>query len=195
MFTDTPGTYDSIYNAPDGSSAYFKSGVPDQAGGKQTMIEFAEQTFTDIGPGLVATDIFKITNGRNFLNSTAKSAHFDLWVELTSPEMVSSLLTPISFTLVNTPNGSGNVDDVYWLGSSPIAPLTIDDQKVQFTFSAPNGFTLDEKDSGYVGELSVNFTPVPEPSTYAVAGATLLLGLAGLRNMRRRSAGPAVSLV
>lgn len=187
MFTDTPGAHDSIYNAPDGSFASFKSGVPDQPGGDQTMIEFAAQTFTDIGPGPVATDLFKLTNGRNFLGTTASSAHFDLWLELTSPVTSSTLLTPVGFTIMNTPNGDGNVDDVYSFSSSPISPMMIDNYRVQFMFSAPDGFTLHEKDSGYMGDLSVRFTPVPEPSTYALTGAALLMGLVGFRSLRRRT--------
>jgi len=187
MFTDSPGAHDTIYNAPDGSFASFKSGVPEHPWYPQTMVEFSQQTFTDIGPGLVADDIFKVTNGRNLLGTTADAAHFNLWVEITSPESHSSLLTPISFAINNTPNGNTNVDDMYHVSSSAIAPFKIDDTMVQFKFSAPSGFSLHENSSGYVGSLWVNFTPVPEPSTYAISGAALLLGLTALRAYRRRT--------
>jgi hypothetical protein len=187
MFTDSPGTHDSIYNAPDGSYAYFKSGVPEHPWFPQTMVEFSQQSFTDIGPGLVADNIFKVTNGRNWLGTTADAAHFDLWVELTSPESHSSLLTPVSFTINNTPNGNTNIDDAYHVSSSPIAPFKIDNTMVQFKFTAPGSFSLHENTAGFVGTLWVNFTPVPEPSTYAFAGAGLLLGAALFRSMRRRS--------
>ena len=39
-----------------------------------------------------------------------------------------------------------------------------------------------------IGTLWVNFTPVPEPSTYALTGTGLLLGAAVFRAMRRRHA-------
>jgi hypothetical protein len=137
---------------------------------------------------LVADNIFKVTNGRNWLGTTADAAHFDLWVELTSPENHSSLLTPVSFTIKNTPNGNTNVDDGYHVSSSSIAPFKIDNTMVQFKFTAPSGFSLHENTSGLVGTLWVNFTPVPEPSTYALTGAGLLLGAAVFRAMRRRHA-------
>lgn len=185
-FTDSPGAHDTIFNAPDGSWASFKSGVPEHPWYPQTAIEFSKQTFTDIGPGLVADNIFHVTNGRNWLGTTASAAHFDLWLQLTSPEAHSSLLTPITFTIGNTPNGSGNVDDKFWVGSSPVAPFKVGDTMVQFTFKAPSAFSLNENTSGYVGSLWVNFTPVPEPTTYAAMGASLLVGLVGLRALRRR---------
>jgi hypothetical protein len=187
IFTDSPGLHDTIYNAPDGSYASFKSGVPEHSGFPQTMVEFSQQSFTDIGPGLVADNIFKVTNGRNWLGTTADAAHFDLWVELTSPESHSSLLTPVSFTINNTPNGNTNIDDAYHVSSSPIAPFKIDNTMVQFKFTAPSSFSLHENNAGFVGTLWVNFTPVPEPSTYALTGAGLLLGAALFRAMRRRS--------
>lgn len=186
-FTDSPGPNDTIYNAPDGSSAWFKSGIPEKATDLQTAIEFSQKDFTDIGPGLVADDIFKVTNGRTLLHSTATDAHFDLTLELTSPSSHSSLLS-IPFTIENTPNGDGNVDDVYGITAGPIAPFMIDNYKVQFTFVAPDSFTIHENNSAYVGQLYVNFTPVPEPSTYAAAGAALLMGLVGFRTFRRRQA-------
>lgn len=190
-FTDTPGPNDTIYNAPDGSSAWFRSGIPENTGDKQTSVEFAQQTFTDIGPGLVATDIFTVTNGRTLLLSTATEAHFDLHLQLTAPESHNLLLTSIPFTIVNTPNGPGSVDDVYSITSSPIAPFKVSDYLVQFEFSAPENFSIDENQSLAVGELRVSFTPVPEPSTYAAVGATFLLGIVGYRTMRRRQGATA----
>lgn len=184
--TDTAGPNDTIYNASDGSSAWIKSGIPETSADKQTAIEFSQKNFTDIGPGLVADDIFKVTNGRTLLHSTATDAHFNLTLALTSPESHSSLLS-IPFTIENTPNGDGNVDDVYGITAGPIAPFMIDSYKVEFTFVAPDSFILPENNSTYVGKLYVNFTPVPEPSTYAAAGAAFLMGLVGFRAFRRRS--------
>lgn len=191
-FTDLPGPNTTIVNGPGGSFASFKSGIPEHATDKQTAVEFAQKDFTDIGPGLVASDLFKITNGRTLLHSTATSAHFDLWLTLTSPVSQSTLLTPISFTIENTPNGPDPlaVDDVYGISSSPIAPFKIDDTWVQFTFSAPAGVIIHENESAVVGNLYVTFTPVPEPATYGLIGASVLAGLVMLRTLRRRSASP-----
>lgn len=188
VFTDSPGLNDSIFNAPDGSSASFVSGVPEHASTDPTKIEFAQQTFTDVGPGLIATDIFKVTNGRNLLHTTASHAHFNLSLELTAPTVLSTQLTTIPFTIVNTPNGAGSVDDDYGISSSSIAPFVINNTRVQFHFNAPGGFALAENASDFVGNLSVTFTPVPEPSTYALTGAALVLGVVGLRAFRRHTA-------
>lgn len=189
-FTDTPGPHDTIYNAPDGSSAWFKSGIPEHSTDKQTSIEFSQKLFTDIGPGLVADNLFKITNGRTLLHSTATAAHFDLKLELTAPEMQNHLLTSIPFTIENTPNGPDphSVDDLYTISSGPIAPFKVGDYLVQFKFTAPDSFTIHENQSLDVGRLDVTFTPVPEPSTYAAAGAALMIGLIGFRTLRRRRA-------
>lgn len=187
MFTDSPGPNDSIFNAPDGSSAYFISGVPEHVSDSPTKIEFTQQTFTDVGPGLVATDIFKVTNGRNLLHTTASDAHFNLSLELTGPTAFSTQLTTIPFTIVNTPNGTGSVDDDFGISSSSIAPFVINNTRVQFHFSAPGGFALEENASDFVGNLSVTFTPVPEPSTYALTAAALILGAVGLRALRRHT--------
>lgn len=189
-FTDTPGPNTTIYNAPDGSSAWLKSGIPEHAWDKQTAIEFAQKDFTDIGPGLVATDLFKVTNGRTLLFSTAKEAHFDLWLTLTSPVSHSTLLTPITFTIENTPNGPDpqSVDDNYTVAAAAIAPFKINDTLVQFTFVAPDSFSIKENADTYVGDLYVSFVPVPEPSTYGMIGAALLAGVIGFRAMRRRNA-------
>jgi hypothetical protein len=188
-FTDTPGPNDTIVNAPGGTSASFKSGIPEHPWDRQTAIEFSQKSFTDIGPGLVAKDLFKVTNGRTLLHSTATAAHFDLWLTLTSPVSHSSLLTSIAFTIENTPNGPDphSVDDNYTISSSAISPFKIDNTLVQFSFVAPPGVTIHENQSAYVGDLYVKFIPVPEPATYGMIGAALLTGLIGFRALRRRA--------
>ncbi len=188
VFTDSSGGNTTVVNGPGGSFASFTSGIPEHAWESPTKIEFTQKNFVDIGPGLVATDLFKVTNGRNWLGSTADSAHFNLWLTLTAPTSHSGLLTAIPFTIENTPNGSGNVNDNYTISSSPIAPFMVDNYRVQFTFSAPANITIAEKQSAFVGDLYVNFTPVPEPSTYAAIGAALLVGMIGFRTVRRRNA-------
>lgn len=185
-FTDAPGAHDTIYNAPDGSQAWLRSGVPETGADFQTAIEFNQKNFVNIGGGLVADDLFHVTNGRTLLGTTATAAHFDLWLNLTSPEGYSALLTPISFTIENTPNGEGNVDDVYGISAAPIAPFDYAGYRVQFDFVAPETFDLPENQSTYVGELYVSFTPVPEPSTYAALGAALLVGVIAVRRYRSR---------
>lgn len=193
-FTDTPGANDTIYNAPDGSSAWFKSGIPYGAGSVQSAIEFSQKNFADVGSGgLIAEELFRVTNGRNLLGSTASSAHFDLWVTLTDPESHAGLLTSIAFTIENTPNNGGLVDDVFEISASSIAPFTYAGYVVQFDFVAPGTFTLHENESTPIGELYVRFIPAPEPATYGALGALVLLGLAGYRTFRRRAPEPAAA--
>jgi len=186
-FTDTPGTHDTIFNAADGSEAWLRSGVPETGDDLQTEIAFTQKDFANVGGGLVADNIFQVTNGRTLLGSTATAAHFDLTLNLTGPEAYSSLLTSIAFTIENTPNGDGNVDDIYGISWSAIEPFVYADHLVQFTFVAPDSFVLPENESTSIGELYVTFTPVPEPSTYAAFGAALLVGVIGYRRLRSRS--------
>lgn len=187
-FTDTPGTHDTIFNAGDGSEAWIRSGVPETGADHQTEIAFTQKDFTNISGGLVADNIFQVTNGRTLLGTTATAAHFNLSLNLTSPEAYSSLLTSIAFTIENTPNGEGNVDDVYGISWTAIDPFVYANHLVQFTFVAPDSFVLPENQSTSVGELYVTFTPVPEPSTYAAFGAALLVGVIGYRRFRSRPA-------
>lgn len=191
-FTDTAGPNDTVYNASDGSYSYFASGIPEHSSDKQTEIQFWQKSFTDQGPGLVADNIFTVTNGRTLLHSTATAAHFSLWVDITSPESHSGQLTAIPFTIENTPNGAdpNSVNDNYTISASPISPFVIDGYRVQFTFDAPPSFTIAENSSAQVGSLSVTFTPVPEPATYGAIGAAVLLGLIGFRMINRRKATP-----
>jgi len=190
-FTDTPGTHDTIFNAPDGSQAWIRSGVPETGADFQTAIEFSRKDFVNVTGGLVADDLFRVTNGRTLLGTTAKAAPFDLWLHLPAPEARSSFLTPISFDIENTPNGTGNVNDGYSITASPIAPFDYAGYRVQFEFVAPPTFEIPENSWTDVGQLYVTFTPVPEPSTYAALGAALLVGVVAIRRIRQRKAAAA----
>lgn len=186
-FTNDLGPNDTLFNAPDGSSAWFRSGNTYGEGSVQTEIAFTQKNFTDVGSGsLVADDIFEVTNGRNLLNSTATAASFDLHITLTSPEAHSGLLTSIPFVIENTPNNGALIDDMFEISSSPIEAFDYAGYRLQFQFVAPNAFSLAENQSTNVGALYVTFTPVPEPATYAAGGAALLIGLIGYRALRRR---------
>lgn len=186
MFTDSSSGNTTVYNAPDGSYNSFTSGDPYYGGDPATMIEFWKQSFTDIGPGLVADDLFKVTNGLNLRGSTADAAHFQLTINITDPEASNHLLA-IPFTITNTPDlPNAPVDDTYTITAGTIAPFILDGYRVQFIFDAPDSFSVAERDSTYVGSLWVRFTPVPEASTFALAGAALMIGLIGYRTVSRR---------
>lgn len=185
-FTNALGPNDSMYNAPDGSSAWFKSGIPYTADSVPTQIAFTQKNFAGVSGGLVADEIFQITNGRNHGGSTATSAAFDLWVTLTAPEAYTSLLTPISFMIENTENVGGLINDNYTITAGPIAPFVYAGHWVKFEFVAPDWITIPENQTASAGALYVSFTPVPEPSTYAAIGAALLVGVIGYRTYRRR---------
>jgi hypothetical protein len=193
-FTNSAGPNDEVFNAPDGSSAWFKSGIPYTDDSVPTLIEFTQKDFSGVtSGGLVADDIFQVTNGRNVGGSTASSAQFDLWITLTAPEAHTSLLSPISFQIVNTENVGGLIDDQYGISSSSIAPFVYAGHWVKFNFVAPDFFTVHENQTTSVGSLYVTFTPVPEPSTYAAFGALLAVGLIGFRAYRRRQTTHAVA--
>jgi hypothetical protein len=50
-------------------------------------------------------------------------------------------------------------------------------------------FSIAENATIQKGDITVTFTPVPEPSTYAVMGSALLVGLVAYRRIRSRKEG------
>jgi hypothetical protein len=74
--------------------------------------------------------------------------------------------------------------------------VKIQDTLVQFHIHLdPLEFPVSENASVRKGDITATFTPVPEPSTYALAGSVLLMGMIGYRRFRARSEGEQVPAV
>jgi hypothetical protein len=184
-FVDLSEANTTVTNAPDSSWAKFATGIPVPSS-TQSSIEFSNATFTDVGSGdPIQVGLVTITNGVTWLGSGAPTAQFNLGLELTSPVGQSVALTTMTFHIDHTPNTAGGVPDTFSATFDQPAPLTIAGYLVQFHVNFdPAEFQVAENSSVQRGDITVTFTPVPEPSTYAAWGAALLIGLVAYRRFR-----------
>jgi len=191
-FSDLGEANTIVTNAADGSSALFVTGIPYLPANPTdtpTSIRFDSSTFTDVSSGEnIQVGLFTIHNGADMLGSDAASAVFHLGLQLTSPVSAPVSLGTISFSIDNTPNGPGAVPDTFAATFSQPPPVWINGTKVSFKINfTPTDIIVPENTTVVKGNVSVffsQFTPVPEPSTYAIFGAALLLGLVALRRFR-----------
>lgn len=188
-FVDLSEPNTTVANAGDGSWATFHTGIA-ASGSTQSKIEFANTTFTDVGSGEpIQVGLFEITNGMTLIGSGAPTAKFNLGLELTSPVMQSVALTQITFHVDHTPNLPGAIPDTFSASFTQPTAVKIGDYLVQFHVNFdPAEFQVAENTMVQRGDVTVTFTPVPEPATYAAWGAAVLVGLVGYRRLRARSA-------
>lgn len=198
----TTGSFDdlgedntTVTNAGDGSSASFTTGIP-VTGSTQSSIQFQNADFTNVTSGEpIQVGFFNITNGQTEIGSGAQTARFNLGLQLNSPEMQALALSTIVFHIDHTPNLPNGVPDTFAVTFDQPAAIRIQDTLVQFHVNVdPAEFQLPEDATTQKGDITVTFTPVPEPSTYAAWGAALLVGLVAVRRFRgQRAARPLAS--
>ncbi len=189
-FTGSDSIFTWINNGPVTSTLHTGLPVPFIP---NTSIEFTGDTFSGIGTG----DSFdlgrvKIKNGITLFDSAASFATMDLYLNLPSNGVLNHKLTTLTFAIENTPN-FGFVPDVFFVGYSAPASLKINNTLVDFTvmfsdqdYLSESGQLIGEGKTGKVDlYATVNFTPVPEPSTYAAFAAAGLVGLVAWRRTRR----------
>lgn len=191
-FTGSDSIFTWINNGPVTSTLH--TGIP-LLFIPNTSIEFTGDTFTGIDHG----DSFdlgrvKIKNGLTLFDTAASFATMDLFLNLPSNGVLNHKLTTLTFAIENTPN-FGFVPDVFFIGYSAPASVKIADTLVDFSltfsdedFIAESGQWIGEMKTGKTHlSATVNFTPVPEPSTYAAFAAAGLLGLVAWRRTRRNT--------
>lgn len=185
-FVDPSLPNTTVVNAADGSSASFTTGIPTPPNTTPTSISFSNNTFANVSSGEnIQVGLFTIHNGSDNLGSDAAHATFNLGLNLTSPVMSTMLLTPIDFAIDNTPNTAGGVPDTFAATFSQPAPMWINGYKVWFKLNfTPTDIVVPENSTVVKGDVTVYFTPVPEPATYAMFGAALLIGLVVYRRFR-----------
>ena len=185
-FDDLAEANTTVTNAADGSSASYKTGIP-VSGSTQSMIEFANVNFANVGYGdPIQVGLFTITNGMTQIGSGAPVARFNVGLQLTSPEMQTVAISTINFHIDHTVNLPGSrIPDVFAVSFAQPAPIMVADFLVQFHVNVdPQIFRVDEDETIQKGDITVTFTPVPEPSTYAAWGAALLVGFVAYRRVR-----------
>ena len=169
-FDDLAEANTTVTNSPDGSWATFETGIP-VMGSTTSKIEFTNVAFT---------------NGMTEIGSGAPIARFNVGLQLTSPEWQTVAISTINFHIdhtVNLPNSG--IPDTFAVSFDQPAPLLIQDFLVQFHVNVdPLEFQIAENATIQKGDITVTFTPVPEPSTYAAWGAALLVGFVAFRRVR-----------
>jgi hypothetical protein len=130
--------------------------------------------------------LFDITNGMTLIGSGAHTAQFNLGLQLIAPEWQTIALTTINFHIDHTVNtNNSGIPDTFSVSFDQPPPLLIQDYLVQFHIHVdPLDFQIAENATVQKGDISVSFTPVPEPSTYAAWGAALLVGFVAYRRVR-----------
>jgi hypothetical protein len=177
-----------VTNAPDGSFASFRTGVP-IAGSFQSGVEFNGADFTNIASGdTFALGSFTYYNGRTLIGTSSHEAIFDFSIALTNPFALNYSLTAITFGVdatINTPEGTN--PDHFTASFIQPAPVLIGDTWVTFKINGLPPF-LDVKEDTWVtlAEVTVTFlSPIPEPSSYGLFAAAGLIGLVGMRRRAR----------
>lgn len=188
-FTGSDSFFTLINNGPVTSTLYTGIAVPFFS---PTTLSFTGQNFASVGDGdSFGLGTVKIKNGRTLFNTAASFASMDLYLNLPAHGIANFKLTTLEFAIENTPN-LGSVPDLYYIGFSAPASLKVDDTLIKFAISFTDddyittGEVIGEKKTGSVGlNASVNFTPVPEPSTYAAIAGLGLVTLIATRRLRR----------
>lgn len=194
VFSGATGMFDSISNGS--SVSTFTTGWP-----LPSRISFHGNSFASAGDGdTFGLGKFKIKNGLTFGNTAAAEVMMDLFIDLPGHSVDDFLLTTLMFEISHTPNVPGFSPDLYYIGSTTPALLNLGGTFVTFElgFSDPDytvfpGELIRElhKDevclSATVAFSGSQFTPVPEPSTYAAFAAIGLVGLAAVRRFRSRA--------
>jgi hypothetical protein len=189
--TTPPVTVTITNSSP--TSAEFQTGVPSPSTTPPTSITFTGDNFSDITSGEpLDVGIFTIFNGTDLIGTDASDAFFNLGLSLTSPTTESVALTTIDFGIVNTANHGGDVPDVYTVSFVEPSPIVVGGELLKFNVVfAPPTISINEESSVTRGDVFVTFTPVPEPSTYALWGALLVGGIIVYRRFGTMSKGVA----
>lgn len=171
----------------------FKTGAAIPFVGSQTAITFTGDTFAGVGDG-GSFDLgsVQIKNGWTFSGTAASYASMDLFIDLPAHGVSDFKLATLLFAITNNSAFLGLAPDLYYIGYTTPETLKVSDHLVNFELGFTNsafaelpGVAIHEEHKAKVGlYATVQFTPVPEPSTYAALAAFGLVGLVALRRLR-----------
>ena len=184
-FDDLSEANTTVANGPNGSWATFRTGIP-LSGSFQSAIEFTSATFSNVASGEpIQVGLFSITNGITAVGTGAHTARFNLGLQLTAPAWQTVAISTLTFEIDHTPNGPGAIPDTFSVSFNQPPPVKVKNTLVQFHVNvAPADFQVAENATVQKGDVTVSFTPVPEPATYAAWGAALLVGFVAYRRIR-----------
>lgn len=190
-FHDPNLSFTSVINSSDVS--LFQSGVPSRPAHTQTSLSYSSAAFGPAGAGdQIELGTLLITNGRTLGGTTASWATLDVYLNLPEHGIADFKLTTLTFSIDNTENNGSLVPDQFLVSIGETNTLTVDGRKIAFdvqltnpAFGIGTGSSIAESTSAEFGLFAnVHFTPVPEPSTYALLGAVLLVGVVAYRRLR-----------
>ena len=184
-FDDLAEANTTVMKSADGSTAKFYTGIP-TPGSTQSKIEFTHVAFNNVASGEpIQIGLFTFKNGITYLGTGAPEARFEIGIKLTSPVAEMVAVSVINFHIDHTPNTAGAVPDTFSVSFNQPSPISINNTLVQFKVNVePREFQIAENATMQKGDITVTFTPVPEPSTYAAWGAALLVGFIAWRRVR-----------
>jgi hypothetical protein len=194
-FSDPGSAFTQVTNGP--VVSLFESGVPYRPDAPYfdavTSIRYTGSSFANVGEGeQLDLGLLNITNGITLLGTTAKTAKMDLYLHLPADGITNFKLTTLLFSIDTTANQGGLVPDLFLIGHSDVNSLNVGGRKVSFdlnltnpAFATGDGASIREGQSATDGlYATLHFSPIPEPSTYALFGAALLAGVALWRRSR-----------
>jgi hypothetical protein len=192
-FQGVSSGFDVITNAPDGSTASFRTGVP-VGGSFKSGVVFTGQNFAGVSDGDVfGLGMITYYNGITQRGTSSADTLFDFKLHLDNPVLDDFTLTTVKFGIDATANTPDNlVPDQFTAVFTQPAPILIDGTWVTFTINGLPDFTLVAENTLIrLADVTVHFqvSPVPEPATYGLFGAVGLLGLAAYRRFRGTSGG------
>jgi hypothetical protein len=185
-FQGSSSGWTEINNAPDGSFASYRTGLP-VTGSFKSGVVFDGSDFVDISDGDdFSFGLITYYNGRTLVGTSAAVAKLDVWLDLSDPAWSPLLLTTITFVIDPSLNAGGLIPDFFLAAYSQPDPIWIDGYKVQFTIEDLPLITLTVGEGMVetMGNLHVEITPIPEPATYGMIASASLLGLAAYRRFR-----------
>ncbi|HWA85288.1 MAG TPA: choice-of-anchor K domain-containing protein [Opitutus sp.] len=195
QFTDPGAANTTVTNGAD--SSMFSSGIPYSSSATQTSVGFTGTTFAGAGNGdTINLGTVDLTNGITLLGSTASAADFNILLNLPELGITNYVVSQIHVGIDNTSNnGMHNVPDLFQVTPTTSGPLVLGHTNVNFNvslsnpaFSTDGGATVGEGSSANFDVFAsiMTLSPVPEPSTYALWGAALLVGVIAIRRFRTR---------
>jgi hypothetical protein len=175
-----------VTNTVDGSFASYRTGVPIEGKTLKSGVEFDAVDFANIHSGdTFGLGFLTYFNGRTLVGTSSTTADLDFWLDLSNPDVAPFKLTTISFGIDATVNDGSLIPDVFTASFTQPAPLLIDGQLVKFTINnLPSSTEVREDSWVQLADVTVTFTPVPEPATYGMIASAGLLGLAAYRRFR-----------
>jgi len=195
-FSPSVGTFGTLANfytgtAIGGSNSTSQTGVTYFG----TLFSPLSLTLSPIGStGPIGVGYFVYSNGNTVPGTTVDTIDFSLKLDFTGSGGPLINSTPFNIKLDGGAAGAGFVDNQFTVSNPGGGSFVMGGNSYNYVYSFDaNSVIIPEAGSGLqsssVNNLYVTFTrgsPVPEPSTYALAGVMALGGITALRRLRRK---------